>query len=129
VVALTGPLPQGEVIERLARSALFVLPCVAEAGGGMDNLPTVVMEAMAAGLPVVSTAVGGVPEMVQNGVTGFLVPEHQPSPLADALGRLLVEPALASSLGETGRQRASERFAIDKSVQALRGLFQQFGPL
>ena len=129
VVALTGPLPQGEVIERLARSALFVLPCVAEAGGGMDNLPTVVMEAMAAGLPVVSTAVGGVPEMVQNGVTGFLVPEHQPSPLADALSRLLVEPALASSLGETGRQRASERFAIDKSVQALRGLFQQFGPL
>ena len=49
LVTLTGPLPQGEVMKRLACSALFVLPCVAEVGGGMDNLPTVVMEAMAAG--------------------------------------------------------------------------------
>jgi colanic acid/amylovoran biosynthesis glycosyltransferase len=127
LVTLTGPLPQGEVIKRLARSALFVLPCVAEVGGGMDNLPTVVMEAMAAGLPVISTALGGVPEMVREGITGLLVPEHQPVVLADALAQILADQRLARSLGEAGRQRAAELFAIDKSAEALRALFQLIG--
>ena len=127
LVTLTGPLPQGEVIKRLACSALFVLPCVAEVGGGMDNLPTVVMEAMAAGLPVISTALGGVPEMVRDGFTGLLVPEHQPVALADALAQVLGDRRLARSLGEAGRQRAAELFAIDKSAEALRALFQQVG--
>lgn len=124
VIALTGPLPQRDVIEQLARATVFGLPCVAEAGGGMDNLPTVVMEAMAAGLPVISTALGGVPEMVQDGITGFLVPERQPGALADALGRLLADPGLARSLGKAGRER-SQLFAIEKTAQALRGLFAQ----
>ena len=55
----------------------------------MDNLPTVVMEAMAAALPVASTAVAGVPEMVVDGETGLLVPEHQPVALANAIERLV----------------------------------------
>ena len=127
VVALTGPLPQGDVIERLTQSALFVLPCVTEAGGGLDNLPTVVMEAMAAGLPVVSTALGGVPEMVRDGITGRLVPQHQPVALADAIAQIMADKRLARSLGEAGRQRAAEIFAIDKSAEELRALFQQIG--
>ncbi len=127
MVTLTGPLPQTVVAGRLARSALFALPCVTEVGGGMDNLPTVVMEAMAAGLPVVSTPLGGVPEMVLDGITGLLVPEHQPAALADALERIVANPRLARSLGEAGRQRAAELFAIDKSAEALRALFQQAG--
>jgi colanic acid/amylovoran biosynthesis glycosyltransferase len=129
VIALAGPLPQRKVIERLAQAMVFVLPCVAEAGGGMDNLPTVVMEAMAAGLPVVSTAVGGVPEMVQEGATGFLVPERQPLALAEALGRLLADPELARSLGAAGYERAAQLFAIEKSAQALRALFHRLGAL
>jgi glycosyltransferase involved in cell wall biosynthesis len=128
-VALTGPLAQGEVIGRLARSAVFALPCVAEAGGGMDNLPTVIMEAMGAGLPVVSTAIGGVPEMVGDETTGLLVPQHQPAALADALARLLADRALARSLGEAGRERAAELFAIEKNAQTLRAIFQQLGAL
>ena len=95
----------------------------------MNNLPTVVMEAMAAALPVVSTAIGGVPEMVRDGITGLLVPEHQAPALADALARLLGDRALARSLGEAGRQRAAELFAIDKSAQALSALFQRLGAL
>ncbi|MBA2435159.1 MAG: glycosyltransferase family 4 protein, partial [Chthoniobacterales bacterium] len=102
-VSLAGPLAQSEVIARLERSALFVLPCVAETGGGMDNLPTVVMEAMAAGLPIVSTDLGGVPEMVQEGVTGLLLPERQPAALAEAISRLLGDRPLSLSLGEEGR--------------------------
>ena len=127
VVLLTGPLAQGEVIDRLARAAVFALPCVAETGGGMDNLPTVVMEAMAAALPVVSTRLGGVPEMVLDGATGFLVPDHQPTAVAEALARVLADQALARSLGESGRKRAAALFAIEQSALALRAIFQQIG--
>lgn len=123
-VTLTGPLPQSAVIERLARSALFALPCVAETGGGMDNLPTVVMEAMAAGLAVVSTPVAGVPEMIEDSVTGLLVSEHDPLALAEALSRLLQNPEMAQSLGKAGRQRAAELFSIERSAQQLLDLFR-----
>ena len=92
----------------------------------MDQLPTVVMEAMAAGLPVVSTPISGLPEMVVDGQTGMLVPEHQPHTLAEALGRLLNDRERARSLGQTGRQRASDLFAIETSVRKLRQLFQGF---
>ena len=128
-VTLSGPLPQEEVRSRLACSAIFALPCVTEAGGGKDNLPTVVMEAMAAALPVVSTAIGGVPEMVQDGITGFLLPEHRPAALAEILSRLLSNPALRHSLGEAGRERATRLFALDQNVQTLCALFQQLGAL
>lgn len=124
-VRLAGPLPQNEVIGRLAQSSVFALSCVTEAGGGMDNLPTVVMEAMAAGLPVVSTRLAGVPEMVRDGGTGFLVPERQPALLAEALARLLGDRELARSLGATGRQEATTRFAIRESARQLQALFQQ----
>lgn len=124
-VTFTGPLPQREVIRRLAQGVVFALPCVTEAGGGMDNLPTVVMEAMAAGLPVVSTPIGGVPEMVRDGVTGFLVPERQPALLAEALARLLGDRALAHSLGKSGREEAATRFAIEESARQLQTLFQR----
>ncbi len=124
-VTLAGPLPQSEVIRRLAQSAVFALPCVTEAGGGMDNLPTVVMEAMAAGLPVVSTPLGGVPEMVRDGSSGFLVPERQPALLAEALARLLRDRELARSLGAAGRQAAATRFSIGESARQLQALVQQ----
>ena len=84
-VALPGPMPQGEIASRLAAATVFVLPCIAETDGAMDNLPTVIMEAMASGLPVISTSIGGVPEMVVNNQTGFLVSPDDPSALADAI--------------------------------------------
>jgi glycosyltransferase involved in cell wall biosynthesis len=120
MVSLPGPLPQSEVRQRLAQGTIFALPCVAEAGGGMDNLPTVIMEAMASSLPVVSTPVAGVPEMVRDGATGFLVPEHDPVGLAEKLANLLTNRGLARSLGESGYRRASKLFAIEQSVRSLR---------
>jgi glycosyltransferase involved in cell wall biosynthesis len=123
VVFLAGPLAQSEVIDRLARATVFALPCVAEKGGGRDNLPTVIMEAMAAGLPVVSTSIGGVPEMVVDGVTGLLASEHEPAALAGMFVRLLADRILARSLGQAGRRRAAELFSIERSVLALRAIF------
>ena len=124
-LSLAGPRPQEEVVSELARSTVFALPSVTEQGGGMDNLPTVVMEAMAAGLPVVSTAIGGIPEMVVANRTGFLVPERNPVALADALAGLLEDHALVVSMGKEGRARAAELFTIQKNVADLRGLFHR----
>jgi glycosyltransferase involved in cell wall biosynthesis len=118
-VSLVGPKTQAEIAGRLAASNLFVLACTTEADGGMDNLPTVIMEAMAAGLPVVSTALAGVPEMVQDGVTGKLVPPRDAAALAEAIGALMADAAGARALGAAGRALAAERFSVDANVRAL----------
>ncbi len=77
-VQITGPRSESDIIEMLSRASLFVLPCVKSGDGGSDNLPTVIMEAMAMALPVISTPIAGVPEMVIEGQTGYLIPEHAP---------------------------------------------------
>ena len=118
-VEIAGPRPQSEVRARLAGATLFVLPCIAESSGAMDNLPTVIMEAMAAGLPVVSTQIGGIPEMVVENETGLLVSPNDPSALADAIEKLLVDPALAKKFGQAGCERVCALFSIEKNVREL----------
>jgi Glycosyltransferase len=90
----------------------------------MDNLPTVIMEAMAAGVPVISTPLAGVPEMVEDGMSGELVPERDPAALAAAIERLLDDSSRARRLGDHGRQIAREKFSIETNVRLLR---QHFG--
>ncbi|MEY2540683.1 MAG: hypothetical protein QOI22_285 [Verrucomicrobiota bacterium] len=120
-VSLAGPKTQREIVERLASARVFVLPSVVDPDGARDNLPTVIMEAMAAGLPVVSTAVGGIPEMVMHDETGFLVQPGDPMSLADAIERVIVDLPLAKRLGQRGRERAEKLFSIEKNVRELRG--------
>ena len=122
-VCLVGPQTQSEIVTRLRKATVFALPCRIDSDGAMDNLPTVIMEAMAAGLPVVSTDIGGVSEMVRDGETGMLVAQNNPAATADALTRLLSDLDLAQSFGGNGRQRAGEVFSIEKNVRALRETF------
>ena len=125
LVELTGPLPQHEIAARLAGATVFALPCVREADGSMDNLPTVIMEAMAAGLPVISTPLAGIPEMVEPGVNGELVPERAPPMLAKAIAQLLTDRDRAAQLGRRGREIAREKFSIETSAAELRGIFAE----
>ena len=118
-VQLLGARTQHEIVGRLAAANVFALPCTTEADGGMDNLPTVIMEAMAAGLPVVSTPLAGVPEMVQPGVTGELVPDRDPRALADAIESLVTQPSRAQELGRAARKIAEAKFSIETNVRAL----------
>lgn len=121
-VRLIGALSEQEIAAQLRAASVFALPCVTEVGGGMDNLPTVIMEAMASGLPVVSTPIAGVPEMVMEGETGFLVPQKNPEAVSDAIAKVLRNPALVAELGKRGRARALEKFSIENSVAELRRL-------
>jgi colanic acid/amylovoran biosynthesis glycosyltransferase len=127
IVRLAGPQTQAEIALRLAQATIFVLPCTREEGGGMDNLPTVIMEAMAAGLPVISTPVAGVPEMVEHEVNGELVPEHDPVAICAAMERLISDPVRARRFGDHGRQMAREKFSIETSGQQLGRLFESVG--
>lgn len=119
LVSLCNPQPQREIVNRLATTTLFVLPCRKDANGDMDNLPTVIMEAMAAGLPVVSTTLAGIPEMVAAGRTGELVRPADAAALADAIENLLRDPARIREYGTRARESAAEKFSIEKNVASL----------
>jgi glycosyltransferase involved in cell wall biosynthesis len=123
-VALSGAKPQRQIRQRLAEATMFVLPSVIDAQGGMDNLPTVIMEAMAAGLPIVSTRIGGIPEMVRENETGFLVEPADAAALAGAIEKLINDRALAQKVGHAGYERAQEFFSIEKNVRALCALIE-----
>jgi len=116
---LSGAKPQREVRQHLAAASVFVLPSVLDPEGGMDNLPTVIMEAMATGLPVISTNIAGIPEMVVQNETGFLVQPADPIALAKAIEDVIDDRLLAQRLGEAGHQRAQELFSIEKNVREL----------
>ena len=118
-VTLSGAKPQREVRQRLAAANVFVLPSVVDAQGGMDNLPTVIMEAMAAGLPVISTDIGGISEMVVQNETGFLVQSGNEVALAAAIEKVIDDSLSARRLGHAGYHRAQEFFAIEKNVREL----------
>ncbi len=124
-VELLGAMPLVAVRQKLQDANLFALPCVAESTGGMDNLPTVILEAMDAGLPVVSTCLAAVPEMVTNGKTGFLVPQNDAKALALALTNLLSSPTLAEAMGQAGHALAIEKFSLPQTVSSLKALIDQ----
>ena len=121
-VRLVGPKPQADVRRMLADASVFALACVVEASGGSDNLPTVIMEAMACGTPVISTRVAGVPEMIADGHDGLLAPPSDPARLAAALARLLDDSEFAERLGARGRETARDKFDIRKTTAELKRL-------
>ncbi len=123
-VRLLGARPQHELVGMLAEASAVVLPCVVTSSGDRDGLPTVLLEAMAAGLPVVSTRVAGVPEIIEAGETGLLVDPGNPRQLADALHWLLRNPARASAMGAAGRRRARSLFDLKQNVATLVGWFR-----
>jgi glycosyltransferase involved in cell wall biosynthesis len=92
--------------------------------GNRDGLPTVLTEAMALKVPVVATPVTGIPELVDDGRTGLIVPERDPAALAAAIRRLIEEPETARRLAKAGRARVERDFDLHANVRELRTLFE-----
>jgi glycosyltransferase involved in cell wall biosynthesis len=117
-VSFLGPLTESEVRKQYAQAQVFALACQELTNGDRDGIPNVILEAMACGLPVASTASPGVAEAVVDGESGLLVPQGDEEALAAALARLLADRKLRRQLGMNGRARAVEGF--DRSVHLAR---------
>jgi glycosyltransferase involved in cell wall biosynthesis len=121
-VRFAGYLSQDEVTEELARSDLFVLPSFAE------GVPVVLMEAMASRLAVVATRIAGIPELVEDGVAGRLVPPGDADALAAAISGLLADPEGRARMAEAGRARVESEFDLAREAEKLAALFKSVGP-
>lgn len=123
LVTLAGPKPQPEIISAMQNAAMVVAPCIVSEEGDRDGLPTILLEAMALGTPVISTHVAGIPELVTDGETGLCVAPHDPHALASAIARLLDEAGTRVYLSQQARKRIEQHYDIDKNTVQLRSVF------
>ncbi|HXU52765.1 MAG TPA: glycosyltransferase [Casimicrobiaceae bacterium] len=114
-----GPRAHDEVLAAYRDADLFVLPCRISDDGDRDGLPNVLLEAQSQGLACVSTPVSGIPELIEDGVTGVLVTPRDPARLAAMLARLAADPVLRARLGEAGRARVLADFSLDTGADRL----------
>jgi colanic acid/amylovoran biosynthesis glycosyltransferase len=124
MIELVGPKSQIEIVELLAQSQIFVFPARRDETGDQDNLPTVLIEAMASGLPVVASSLAGIPEIIIDQINGLLVPQHAPEALASAIRGLLLDPKKRESLGASALSTVREKFNLRATVQELIGIFE-----
>jgi len=123
VVTFVGSRAADQVLEFYAAADVVVLPAVICESGARDVTPNVLLEAMAMRRPVVSTAITGIPELVEHEVTGLLVPPRDAEALAAAIARIMDAPDLGRRYGENGRARVETLFDIRKNIAAYRALF------
>ena len=122
-VRLTGAVPQEQVFQALRGCDIFALACIKDRNGASDVFPTVILESMASGKPVVSTRIAGVPEQIVDGETGFICEPGDEDGLADALEKVLRSPELRERFGAAGRRRLETEFSVEKTVLEIQEAF------
>lgn len=121
---LLGTLPHEEVISYYRRAHCFALACKVAPNGDRDGIPNVLIEAMAVGVPVVSTRVSAIPELVENGVTGTLVEPENPAAMADAILEVLLHREKYRDQVQEARRKVEEHFDNRRCVRQLYALFR-----
>ncbi len=124
-VSLLGPLSQTDVLAHYRRAHLYVLPCMVAGDGNRDGLPVSIVEALACGLPVVTTPTTGIPEVVRDGHNGLIVPAQQPDVLADAIEAAIKNPELYQHLRGNAHASVASNFDHRKLAEALHRLFEE----
>ncbi|MBI3899631.1 MAG: glycosyltransferase [Gammaproteobacteria bacterium] len=122
-VHLIGAQSNLEVLRLLLTAHIFLAPSVTAADGDEEGIPVVLLEAMAMGLPALSTTHGGIPELVEHDITGWLVPERDVDALAQRLIELIDQPSLRASMGRAARARVERDFDIERSNDKLVALY------
>jgi colanic acid/amylovoran biosynthesis glycosyltransferase len=125
IVKFAGAQPQDVVQHYLANSHIFLLPSVTARNGFQEGIPVALMEAMATGLPVISTRHSGIPELIEDGVSGFLVGEKEIEPLAQAMFRVIRDPRLFQLFGKEGRAKIENEFDVAVLNERLQKMFKQ----
>lgn len=123
IVFLKGPAYQEEIKKILISGNVFVLPCIRAENGDMDGIPVALMEAMAMEVPVISTNISGIPELIENNVSGLLVAPNNAEELAKAILLLIENEGLRKTLGRNGRKKVVEMFDIKKNIDKLENIF------
>jgi glycosyltransferase involved in cell wall biosynthesis len=123
-VELLGARPHPEIIQSYHEHDVFVLASVVAPSGDRDGIPVVLMEAGAIGMPLISTEVSGIPELVRHGQTGLLVPPEDPLALAEAIMTFARDPKMQSRLGDNARALVEAEFSIASSARQMAELFQ-----
>ncbi len=123
-IKLLGTRPNDQLAELFSRASVFLMPCVKSPDGDMDGIPVAMMEAMACEVPVVSTAISGIPELLEDGRTGRLAPEKDTEALAQILQELLGDMDKIEQFGKAGRQRVLTDFCISENAAKLRELIR-----
>jgi len=124
-VSLPGSLDRDTMAAAIGSADIAVVPSVVDRAGNVDGLPNTLLECLAAGRPVVATRVGGIPDVVDDGVNGLLVPEKDPAALAAALERLAREPETRSRLGVEARRRAESSLTWEAAAAAFESCYAQ----
>jgi len=122
-VEFLGALPHAEVLSSMRKAAMLVLPGIRTATGREEGLGMVLLEAAATGVPIIGSRVGGIPECIVDGKTGFLVPERDEEALARRMAELLEDPVRRHSMGAAGRALVEDRFDIDRQTAALENFY------
>ncbi len=122
IVTLVGAIPHPQVLPWLREADLFVLACKVEQKGDQDGIPVVLMEAMAAGIPVISTTLSGIPELITDGVTGFLADPNDPQSLAMKIETALQSGDKIADITQAARQKIEQDFNIETTSQRLLAL-------
>lgn len=123
-VELMGWCNETEIVETLRNTHIFVAPSITAANGDRDAPINVLKEAMAVGLPVVSTYHGGIPELVEDGKSGFLVPEKDAIALAEKLAYLIEHPQLWTQMGKAGREFVLEHYNLERINDDLMNIYR-----
>ena len=118
-------MSQTQLFDEYRKASAFCLPCRVLENGDRDGIPNVLMEAMAVGVPVVSTPISGIPELIHDGVNGLLVPSEDPSALAEAFLRLTDDTRLAADLSRNAQETMEARFNGDKLAAHLASLLRE----
>ncbi|MEQ1891256.1 MAG: glycosyltransferase [Planctomycetota bacterium] len=124
-VKMLGPRDQAEVRRYMSRATMMVQPCLVGNDGNRDALPTVLVESLAMQLPSISTPVTGIPEILDQGRCGVLVPENDIVATANAIEALLKDQKRQKRIAEDGRRRAEELFDAEKTSRILSGWFEE----
>lgn len=124
-VFFTGMLDRNRTALYLNAPDVYVVPSIRDQSGNVDGLPNVLLEGMGVARPIVASRVAGIPQVIDDGVHGLLVPEKDPLALAQAIDRLLADRALAQRLGQAARQRIEQELTWDRTAERFEAVYQR----
>lgn len=124
-VQLKGAISNEKTLQLMEEADIFILPCIIDDKGDRDGIPNVLIEAMALEIPVISTNIIGIPELIENGESGLLVKQKNASDLASAIAKLIDKPDLRNKLGKKAKEKVYKDFDIYKNCQLLSKYFKE----